>query len=169
MTHIPYNAEGYMKKYFFYNINNMPFTIAASGGFITDISLGKNGIGGVNEKDELLDWAARELEEYFAGERKEFSFPIMLQGTDFQKSVWEETAKVEYSKTVTYKDIAEKLGNANLARAVGNALNKNPVLIAIPCHRVLSVERNKFGFACGPDMKKYLLSIEGSEFLSCKQ
>ncbi len=155
-----------MKKYFNCNILNMTYTIAENDGFITDIRLGKDEITGAEEEyTHLIKKAHEELGEYFDGQRKEFTLPLSPEGTDFQKAVWNETGKIPYSKTVTYGEIAERIGKADAARAVGNALNKNPIMIMIPCHRVLSATRNTLGFACGPDMKKYLLSIEGSEFL----
>lgn len=158
-----------MKKYSFVNVDNMTYTIAEKDGFITDVHLGKVMIDDANEGlTELIIKAADELREYFSGKRKEFTLPLKAEGTEFQMAVWNATLKVPYSETVTYKDIAKAIGNENAAQAVGNALNRNPIMIMIPCHRVLSVARDKFGFACGPDMKKYLLGIEGSEFLNCK-
>ncbi len=157
-----------MKKYACYNTENITFTIAEKDGAITDISLGKATFPDAEETvTELTKKAAEELSEYLRGERKSFTLPLSPEGTDFQKAVWEETRKVPYSETVTYKDIAIAIGNDGASQAVGNALNKNPIMIMIPCHRVMSATRDKFGFACGPDMKKFLLGVEGSEFLNC--
>ena len=146
-----------MKKYYYCNILNMIYTIAEKDGSITDIRLGRTDIPDAEEEyTALIRQAETELDEYFEGKRQTFTLPLSPEGTDFQKAVWEETKKIPYSETVTYKDIAVAIGNEGASQAVGNALNKNPIMIMIPCHRVLSATRNKLGFACGPDMKKYL-------------
>lgn len=155
-----------MKKYYICSIAGMTYTIAECDGEVTDVRLGICVIENAKEElTALIKKACSELDEYFRGDRKEFDLPLNPEGTDFQKAVWNETSKVPYSHTATYAQIAGNIGNPSAARAVGNALNKNPIMILIPCHRILSATRDKLGFACGPDMKKYLLSVEGSEFL----
>lgn len=105
--------------------------------------------------------AAEQLSEYFRGKRKEFELPLSFDGvTPFQRKVYSQLLKVGYGKTVPYKDIASKIGNDNAARAVGTALNKNPLLILVPCHRVVGADGSLTGFACGIDKKRFLLELE---------
>ncbi|MDY6358926.1 MAG: methylated-DNA--[protein]-cysteine S-methyltransferase [Cyanobacteriota bacterium] len=102
----------------------------------------------------------QELEEYFSYERKYFDINIKFYGTDFQKSVWSELLKISYGKTETYGQIAQNIGNVNYSRAVGNACNKNPVMIIVPCHRVVSSNGKQGGYAYGAKIKSYLLNLE---------
>ena len=104
--------------------------------------------------------AAAQLQEYFAGTRKIFTFPIELRGTPFQISVWEALSKIPYGQVVTYKDIAKAIGNEKAVRAVGMACNRNPIWITIPCHRVVGTNRKLTGYAGGLSMKEVLLNHE---------
>ena len=108
----------------------------------------------------VSELAAAQLQEYFAGTRKNFTFPIRLKGTAFQISVWNALSKIPYGHTVTYKDIATAIGNEKAVRAVGMACNRNPVWIVIPCHRVVGVNRKLTGYAGGLSMKEALLKLE---------
>ena len=101
-----------------------------------------------------------QLEEYFLGRRESFDINITLNGTDFQKNVWKELQKIPYGETVSYSEIAYKIGNKNAHRAVGSACNKNPIIIIIPCHRVISKNGDLNNFAYGNLVKQKLLSIE---------
>ncbi len=102
-----------------------------------------------------------ELEKYAKGKLKKFSTKIeFLSGTSFQQSVWKELLKIPYEQTRSYQDIAIALGDAKKARAIGGAVNKNPILILVPCHRVIGKNGDLVGFACGLDVKKLLLDIE---------
>lgn len=132
--------------------------IAAAGNAITGISI-------CNEKhcetpSDLTEEAVRQLSEYFKGKRKVFSLPLAPNGTPFQKKVWNEFMKIPYGKTCSYKDIAEKVGGKGYSRAVGQAANKNPILIVIPCHRIVGANGKLTGFACGLNIKKNLLTAE---------
>jgi len=98
--------------------------------------------------------------EYLDGKRKSFSLPLDLRGTDFQMRVWNELLKIPYGETRTYKDIANIINVPKGYRAVGNALNKNPVLILIPCHRVIGTNGKLVGFGGGLELKAKLLEIE---------
>lgn len=111
-------------------------------------------------ENENTALAARQLEEYFKGERKEFDFPMKPEGSDFQKMVWEQCRKIKYGETSTYKEIATAIGDDKAARAVGNALGENPILIAIPCHRVIRKNNFLSGFAAGAAVKEALLNFE---------
>lgn len=101
--------------------------------------------------------------EYLNGRRKSFSLPLDLRGTDFQKKVWNELIKIPYGETRTYKDIARSINVPQGYRAVGNALNKNPVLIVIPCHRVIGSDGKLTGFRGGLELKAKLLELERSQ------
>lgn len=108
----------------------------------------------------ITDLCKTQLNEYFMNQRREFTLPLELNGTKFQKSVWNELLKIPYGKTASYKDVAVSLGNPNASRAVGGAVNKNPLFIVVPCHRVIGSNGALVGFALGIDKKTYLLDIE---------
>ncbi len=111
------------------------------------------------ETDFIKD-IKNQLDEYFSGKRKVFDIKINPKGTDFQKLVWKELQKIPYGKTKSYSEIAVVAGNKNAQRAVGNACNKNPIMIIIPCHRVVSKNNNLGGYAYGSEIKQKLLNIE---------
>jgi methylated-DNA-[protein]-cysteine S-methyltransferase len=104
--------------------------------------------------------AAAELEEYFAGKRRQFSIDIAPQGTSFQLSVWRSLQRVPYGKTISYGQLARQVGNPKASRAVGAANGANPVPIIIPCHRVIGASGDLTGFGGGLEVKKYLLELE---------
>lgn len=114
----------------------------------------------------VLQETERQLNEYFAKKRKEFDLPLDLIGTDFQKKVWELLLAIPFGKTKSYGDLARQLGDIKTVRAVGGALNKNPVSIIVPCHRVIGASGDLTGFAGGLDNKTYLLELEnpGTQF-----
>ena len=102
----------------------------------------------------------RQLDAYFQGKLTEFDLPFFATGTVFQLMVWEELLKIPYGETITYGELAARIGKPKAARAVGGALNKNPVAILLPCHRVLGSKGKLTGFAGGTDLKQYLLELE---------
>lgn len=110
---------------------------------------------------ELLHEACRQLDEYFRGKRRQFDLPLGYTGTPFQESVWRELQRIPYGEMRSYEDIAVKIGNPKAVRAVGQANNRNPILLLIPCHRVIHKNGDISGFACGIETKKYLLDLEG--------
>ena len=116
--------------------------------------------GKVSEATGCFVEIVKQLDEYFAGKRTKFELNISPKGTDFQKKVWAELLKIPYGKTKSYQEIAEAIGTTNAQRAVGSACNKNPILLIIPCHRVVSKSGKLTGFACGLDVKQKLLNIE---------
>lgn len=111
-------------------------------------------------KNTYFNEIERQLDEYFLGKRKEFNLNILMKGSEFQKQVWLELQKIPYGSTKSYKDIAEKIGKSKSQRAVGQACNKNNILIIIPCHRVISKNGGLNGFSYGLDIKEKLLSLE---------
>ncbi len=101
-----------------------------------------------------------EFLEYLRGERKTFSFKYKLSGTPFQLKVWQALCDIPYGETRSYKDIAIAVGNPKASRAIGMANNKNPITIAVPCHRVIGSSGKLVGYAGGIDMKTKLLELE---------
>jgi methylated-DNA-[protein]-cysteine S-methyltransferase len=102
----------------------------------------------------------RQLLEYFRKERTVFEVPLDLAGTDFQQRVWAALLAIPFGKTKTYGELAQQLGDPKTVRAVGGALNKNPVSIIVPCHRVIGASGQLVGFAGGLRNKTYLLQLE---------
>jgi len=111
--------------------------------------------------DPLLLEAKKQLEEYFLGQRKVFNLPIGLWGTDFQRKVWLAVGKIPFGQTITYAKLAEQLGNPAAIRAVGTAIGANPLLIILPCHRIIGSNGSLTGYAGGLEKKKALLQLEG--------
>ena len=108
----------------------------------------------------LLQKCIRELDEYFAGTRKNFTVKLEARGTDFQQRVWQELAKIPFGVTASYADIARRVGSPRAVRAVGSANSKNPHWIIVPCHRVIASNGALSGYAGGLDRKKWLLEHE---------
>lgn len=108
----------------------------------------------------ILKNAVCQLEQYFKGERKEFDLPIKLKGTEFQMKVWTALRTIPYGETCSYGELAKKIGNYKASRAVGGANNKNPILIIVPCHRVIGADGSMVGFGAGIGVKEYLLNLE---------
>jgi len=125
---------------------------------LTEVSL--NDCYGRTNENGIVRAAIRELDEYFCGKRKFFDIPLNPRGTPFQLSVWESTAQIPYGKNATYSELAATLGGENLARAVGSALKRNPILIFIPCHRIIGKNGNLTGFSAGMLAKEFLLTLE---------
>jgi O-6-methylguanine DNA methyltransferase len=104
----------------------------------------------------------KELKEYFAGKRREFSFPLDLRGTDFQIACWRALLAIPYGETRGYADIARAVGKPKAFRAVGMANNRNPIAIVVPCHRVIASDGTLCGYGGGLDVKRKLLELEGA-------
>ena len=115
---------------------------------------------GYVRKDEMLLRAARELNEFFAGERDRFEVPLDLQGTAFQREVWQRLLRIAAGTTRSYGEIAKELGSARAVRAVGSAVGRNPVSVIVPCHRVVGSDGSLTGYAGGVDRKRALLELE---------
>ena len=108
----------------------------------------------------LLQRAERELGEYFAGRRRDFTLPLAPAGTPFQQAVWEALRRIPYGRTCCYRDIARAIGRPAACRAVGMANNRNPIVVVIPCHRVVGADGSLTGYAGGLSVKARLLEIE---------
>jgi methylated-DNA-[protein]-cysteine S-methyltransferase len=111
---------------------------------------------------EMVRWARTELDAYFAGALQLFSVPFLLNGTQFQENVWTALRSIPYGEVVSYRDIADRIGNRKAVRAVGAANGQNPVPIIIPCHRVIGTDGSLTGFGGGLPRKQWLLEHEGA-------
>jgi O-6-methylguanine DNA methyltransferase len=116
------------------------------------------------ESAERTAIVRRQLEEYFAGKRRDFELPLDLRGTDFQKSCWRELLRIPYGETRSYGQIARAVGSPKSFRAVGQANHYNPVAIIVPCHRVLAAGCYLGGYGGGLPTKAFLLRLEGATF-----
>jgi methylated-DNA-[protein]-cysteine S-methyltransferase len=108
-----------------------------------------------------LPQAARQLDEYFTGRRREFDLPLRLDGTDFQRRVWNVLLEIPYGATWSYGDLARRIGNPKASRAVGLANGRNPLSILVPCHRVIGADGSLTGYGGGLQRKRWLLAHEG--------
>ena len=134
--------------------------MACSGKFLTSISFSEHIENALYGTTPVIDRALTQLNEYFAGRRKAFDLPLKLFGTEFQQKVWIALSKIPYGVTVSYKDLAETVGNPKACRAIGMANNKNPLPIILPCHRVIGKNGSLTGYAGGLHIKKFLLDLE---------
>lgn len=113
-----------------------------------------------DEKHPILQQAAQQLKEYFSGQRHTFDLPLRFSGTDFQQQVWQHLQTVPYGDTQSYQQVAGAIDNPKAVRAVGNANNKNPIVIVVPCHRVIGANGNMVGYGGGLPIKEWLLKHE---------
>jgi methylated-DNA-[protein]-cysteine S-methyltransferase len=115
--------------------------------------------------EESIQGIAKEvknqLDDYFSGKRNSFDMPLELKGTDFQKSVWEAVNQIPFGQTTTYMKLSQKLGNVAAIRAVGAAIGANPILVIVPCHRIIGTNGQLTGYAGGLERKQALLELEG--------
>jgi methylated-DNA-[protein]-cysteine S-methyltransferase len=118
-----------------------------------------------NDQSPLLLEAARQLRAYFAGALREFSLPLDIEGTEFQKRVWGQVAAIPYGETRSYLQIATAIGSPRAVRAVGAANGANPAPIVVPCHRVIGAKGKLVGYGGGLAMKQRLLELEGARAL----
>lgn len=149
-------------NYFKYQSAIGSLTFCEEEGKIIAISTHYTPERGNEEETEIIRKAYTQLTEYLDGKRKVFDLPLAPKGTDFQKQVWQALCKIPYGQTRTYKQIAEAIGNPKGVRAVGMANNRNPLIIVVPCHRVIGSNGKMIGYAAGVDKKEFLLRLEGS-------
>lgn len=156
-----------MKKLFYYDTLIGKIGIAEEYGFITNLYFMnmKQPLNAKLYETEVLKECYIQLTEYFNGVRREFDLPLNPSGTDFQQKVWSEVLNIPYGEVRSYKDIAVSLKSETKSRAVGNANNKNPIPIIIPCHRVVSTNGELSGYVGGVNIKQKLLDIEKSSIL----
>lgn len=132
--------------------------IEDDGEAVTALYLGGDGLKDCDSG--LLDRTEQEIREYFDGKRKVFDIPLHLKGTEFQKKVWAALQEIPYGETRSYSELAAMAGNPAACRAVGGANHHNPVMILVPCHRVIGKNGDLTGFGGGLEVKKYLLDLE---------
>ena len=157
-----------MNRVWFYEFPPGMLGIAEADGFVTGVFFAENGkipaglsAPGYEKKESpLIKKTAFRLERYFAGKLKLFDLPLKPAGTDFQKSVWNALLEIPYGETRTYSEIAAQAGNPKACRAAGMANNKNPIVIIIPCHRVIGKDDSLTGYGGGLKIKQYLLDLE---------
>ena len=130
---------------------------ADAEGRLTGLYLRHDGTG---THDGPFDAAREQLDAYFAGELEAFDLPLAAHGTPFQLRVWEQLAKIPFAETISYKELANRLGDPKLVRAVGLANGRNPISIVIPCHRVIGADGTLVGYGGGLDRKRWLLDHE---------
>lgn len=117
-------------------------------------------------ESDLIRSTYQQIQQYFEGTRTQFTIPIRLEGTPFQQKVWSALQTIPYGETRTYGEIAKMIGNPKACRAVGGANNKNPILILVPCHRVIGSNGALVGFAAGMNVKQMLLLRETGQAIS---
>lgn len=137
-----------------------PVTVASTDRGLAAVHFGNSVPDGAVVDNSANREIVQQLSEYFDGKRKQFELPLDVEGTAFQKSVWNELLRIPYGETRSYGDIAKAVGKPAAARAVGMANHHNPVAIVIPCHRVVGQNGSLTGYAGGLHLKEQLLSIE---------
>ena len=133
--------------------------LKSDGQSITEISFSESELLEQNNCEILLK-CKQQLEDYFSGKALVFDLPLSPEGTEFQQKVWTELLKIPYGETITYLELAVRLGDAKAVRAVGTANGRNPIAIVIPCHRVIGAGNKLIGYAGGIWRKKILLELE---------
>lgn len=151
-------------------IDGIKFDVIISKNGIREILINKNstqnGMTQITPEDLKVLNVFSQLREYFNRKRKEFQLPLEILGTEFQKNVWVELTKIPYGETISYGELANRMGDKNLMRAVAAANGANPIPIIIPCHRVIGADGSLTGYGGGLDVKQKLLELEGSWSLS---
>ena len=146
----------------YYKNSKVNIKIEANETEITDITFIQNNSETEDQEQEnqIIKQCKEELEKYFRGELKSFKTKYKMQGTEFQEIVWKELLNVNYGTTISYKELAKRIGRPTAVRAVANAVGKNKIGIIIPCHRIIGSNGTLTGYAGGLNNKKYLLEIE---------
>ncbi|HHU28423.1 TPA: methylated-DNA--[protein]-cysteine S-methyltransferase [bacterium] len=148
-------------KYVYYNDTIVgEVGVVEEDGYIIEVLVNEKIKDAEIKLTNLIQETFDQLDDYFKGKRKEFDIKIKLKGTSFQQKVWEELVRIPYGSTLSYKDIATKIGNMKASRAVGRANNKNPIPIIVPCHRVIGKNGKLVGYAMGLEIKQMLLDLE---------
>lgn len=150
-----------MQKAYEYDTPIGKISIAEEDGAIVQMHL--NGeIRGDFEQEEtpIIKEAISQLREYLTGKRRSFDLTLRPKGTEFQQKVWNALCDIPYGETRSYRELAEMVGNPKAVRAVGGANNKNPIIILVPCHRVIGSDGKLVGYAAGLAVKKQLLDLE---------
>lgn len=139
--------------------------VAETDGKISRLYLPNHPVDFVSCESALLRNAARQLDEYFAGKRRQFDLPLWFDGTPFQVAIWQKLCQIPYGQTIAYSDLAAAVGRPAACRAAGGANNRNPLPILVPCHRVIGKNGSLVGYGGGLAVKQYLLQLEAD----CRQ
>jgi methylated-DNA-[protein]-cysteine S-methyltransferase len=145
----------------------LDFVKGEAGGKVEDRIRRMLNAEAVEQDDEILRETRRQLDEYFRGRRRKFDIPVLMVGTDFQKSVWNVLVKVPYGDTSTYLQLAKDIGKEKALRAVGNAMAANPISIIVPCHRIIGSDGELVGYGGGLSVKRRLLELERNNTRAC--
>jgi methylated-DNA-[protein]-cysteine S-methyltransferase len=139
-----------------------PLTIASGPRGLRSIAFPRRGprVDGWQRDRDAIAPVVAQLEEYFAGERREFDLQLDLTGNDLQLAVWEQLREIPYGTTVSYSELASRIGRADLARAVGACVGQTPIPIVVPCHRVIGKDGSLTGYGGGLERKQALLELE---------
>jgi methylated-DNA-[protein]-cysteine S-methyltransferase len=142
-----------------------PLLVAASAEALCRIEFarGDEVPEGWKRSDRELARIRRQLEQYFAGKRRSFALELAPEGTEFQRLVWYQVGQVPYGTTITYRELASRVGKPQAVRAVGAANGQNPIPIVIPCHRIIGTDGGLRGYGGGLDLKRRLLELEGAD------
>lgn len=148
----------------YYKNEKVTIKIKSTENSITEITFvkEKEDIEDETTENSLIKQCKKQLDDYFKGKLKQFNIKYEYSGTPFQEKVWKELLNIEYGTTISYKELAKRIGSPKSVRAVANAVGKNKIGIIIPCHRIIGSNGTLTGYAGGLDNKKYLLEIENS-------
>jgi methylated-DNA-[protein]-cysteine S-methyltransferase len=151
-----------MKNIFFYQTNIGEIGIVENGTAITNLFFKGEIVpqDAVIKETALLKEAGQQVMDYLASKRRSFELPLAPEGTAFQLKVWQALEEIPWGEIRSYGEVAKSIGQPKAARAVGMANNKNPILIMIPCHRVVGANGKLVGYAAGLDVKEHLLKLE---------
>jgi len=144
-----------------------PLTLVGRAGRLTQLDMEDQAHAtpvpdGARRDDGTFTDVCGQLDEYFAGTRTGFDVPMLLEGTEFQRAVWAQLCTIPYGTTISYGELARRVGNPKAARAVGLANGRNPIAVIVPCHRVIAADGSLGGYGGGPDRKTALLELERS-------
>ncbi|MDI9612870.1 MAG: methylated-DNA--[protein]-cysteine S-methyltransferase [Acidobacteriota bacterium] len=145
-----------------------PILLSADERGLTSIRIRATAAAGGNRPPDCLREPARQLAAYFKGELKTFRLDLHPEGTEFQLAVWRELEKIPYGTTLSYGEVAARIGRPAAARAVGGANGRNPLPIVVPCHRVIAGDGSLGGYTGGIDIKRFLLALEAEHSPSAK-
>jgi methylated-DNA-[protein]-cysteine S-methyltransferase len=142
-----------------------PLTLMACEGYLTHLVMEDQAHAtdtppGSRRDDDAFDEVRIQLDQYFAGSRTRFEVPMHLEGTDFQRRVWAQLCAIPYGKTISYGELARRVGSPKASRAVGSANGRNPVAVIVPCHRVIAADGSLGGYGGGLERKTLLLDLE---------
>lgn len=143
-------------------------TLTAEDGVLSGVHLENRPVDLGLRQDEGFDEAIRQFGEYFAGERTTFELPTIAQGNNLQRHVWQALIEIPYGETRSYGQIAEQLGLRHVVRAVGAAIGQNPLLVVVPCHRVIGADGKLTGYAGGLERKRQLLDLESPALVASR-